>query len=222
MTSSGSAHAQFIPDRAFANSAMNTTIFAPWGWNNGRIVWRPIINDRVSGGAGAVGNRWRPVRNRDPIMVSGMDAAGNALWTESFFDVFLELTGDLDWGTGGLMVNDPSGPVDMQLKIDMSSPFTAQHGVLDLDIRDGIVHTSVGTGEFSTLSLPPVGWNVGNLFTLPGLTNEFNLDYDLISLGAVQELKFELSGDGSGIVPEPAALVFFSLGGMFLMRRRNS
>ena len=123
---------------------------------------------------------------------------------------------------GGLMVNDPSGPVDMQLKIDMSSPFTVQRGLLDLDIRDGIVHTSVGTGDFSTLSLPPVGWNVGNLLALPGLTNEFNLDYDLISLGAVQELKFELSGDGSGIVPEPAALVFFSLGGMFLMRRRNS
>ena len=219
MNSSGNAHANFIPDMAFANSTMNTQIWAAWTWRNGRIVWVPIINDQVGGGAWAVGTRWRPVRNRDPIHFSGLSASGDVLWTESFFDIFLELSSPLDWDASGFRVTDPNGPVDLSLALDMTNPFmTSAGGQLKLEINSGEVTTSMGTGIFAGLPLPMVGSFVGNNLTLP-LGNEFTIDYDLTAKGP-SDLLITTEGGGGGLVPEPAMLSLAGLGALMYLRRR--
>jgi hypothetical protein len=218
MRSWGNAHAQFIPDMAFANSAMNTQIWAS-SWRNGRIIWTPVINDLVGGSAWAVGNRWRPIRNRDPIHFTGLDAAGGEMWTESFFDIFLELSSPVDWDASGLRVNDPNGPVDMTLALDMTNPFmTSPGGQLKLDIQNGEVMTSMGTGIFASLPLPMVGSMLGSTLTLP-LSNEFTIDYDLTGKPS-PDLLITLDGGGDGIIPEPAMLAVVGLTGSLLLRRR--
>jgi hypothetical protein len=217
MTSYGSAHAQFVPDWAAAGSWMNTRIWAPTTWRFGRIVWRPVINDFVGGSALAQGNRWRPVRNRDPIVVSGLDAGGNSQWVQSFFDVFLETAGELNWGDTGFMASDSSGAVDLELNIDMTNPLLASRGLLNLEILDGVVTTSEATGIFAGMGIPTVGTPVGGTLSLPGLTNEFTLDYDLTGLPAVEGLMFELGGDGGAIAPEPTTLSMLAVGGLCLL-----
>lgn len=220
MRSWGNAHANFIPDMAFASSSMNTRIWAS-SWRNGRIVWTPMIFDQVGGGAWAAGNRWRPIRNRDPILFSGLDPAGNEMWIESFFDVFLELSSPLEWDDAGFRVNDPNGPVDLTLALDMTNPFmTSPGGQLKLDIRDGHVLTSMGTGIFASLPLPMVGSMLGSTLTLP-LSSEFVIDYDLTSKPSA-DLVITLEGGGDGIVPEPAMLAVIGLTGSLLLRRRDA
>ncbi len=225
MTSYGSAHAQFWPDMAYANSWMNTRIWAPTTWGLGRIVWRPIISDSVGGSAWAQGTRRRPIRNRDPIYATGLDESGNPLWVESFFDVFLETASGVEWQDTGFKATGLQDPLDLKLNIDMTSPFLSSGGLLNLEIVDGMVTTSNATGIFLGMGIPPVGTNVGNMLELPGLINEFTLDYNLTSHSA-EGLLFELSGDGAGEIPEPAtlgllAVCAFSLLAFGALRRRR-
>lgn len=220
MTSYGSAHAQFIPNRAFASSNLNTRIWAGWTWRNGRIVWRPIINDSVGGSASAQGQRWRPIRNRDPIMFSGLDAGGNEMWVESFFDVFLELSGPMDWDTTGFRALDTTGALDMSLSLAMDNPLiTSGRGKLNLAVVDGMVTQSLGTGVFATLPLPGVGTNIGGALTLP-LTNEFVIDYDLTPRGP-SDLLITLGGGGDALLPEPGVALMSWVGVTMLTIRRR-
>jgi hypothetical protein len=214
MTSQGSAHAQFAPNRAYADSSVETRIFAPVSWRNGRIVWRPIIADQVSGSASASGVRQRPVRVRDPILVDGYFPTGATGFTESFFDVFLEVSGDVQWDPGGLQAVDASGSLDLGLKIDMPSLFVTDPGSLVVDVVGGVVTQSSATGRFSGVGLPPVGAVVGGLLTLPGLGGDFDIEYALPDLGVGSEYVFLLGGSGFGetAVPEPATWSLLLLG----------
>ena len=221
MTSAGSAHAAFIPDLAFAGSSLNTTIVAPvFGWNAGRIIWRPIIHDTVSGSAFAQGQRTRPVVNHDPITVE----YGTTI--ESFFDVFTELSGDLLWDNTGLHAQDLLGELDMTLRIDMDSPSIVSTGNLLLEIENGVVTTSNATGVFAGLGAPVAGTIVGGTLDLP-LMDEFQIDYVLPDTG-IDEYVFTLGGGGQGMagVPEPAtvalALEWLVLGGLVWRRRRTA
>ncbi len=227
MNASGIAHANLVGNRANASSSMSTMILrAGWNWRAGRFVWRPVIVDQVSGNAAAVGNRPRVVRNRDPIMVRGLlpDGSEDPAFVDSFFDVFLEMSGGGSWDDAGLRAIDAEGPLDLKLSLVRESPFVAGvPGRLDLQVVDGMVTQSVATGPFSGVGVPPVGTMLGGSLDLPGLSNLndsiFAFDYDLSNWGE-RELMFEFSGGGASDIPEPAALMLIGVTGTMLLRRR--
>lgn len=227
MNSSGVAHANFIGNRANASSSLNTMILrAGWNWRAGRFVWRPVIVDQVSGNATAVGNRPRVVRNRDPIMVRGLfpDGSEDPAYVDSFFDVFLEMSGGGTWDDTGFRATDTDGPLDLRLSLVRESPLVlGPPGRLDLQVVDGVVTQSVATGPFSAVGAPPVGTLLGGSLALPSLSNLndsiFAFDYDLSNWGE-RDLMFEFSGDGSSDIPEPGTLMLSGMMAALLLRRR--
>lgn len=220
MNSSGTAHARFAPpNRAMASSRLNTQIFAPWGWRFGRLAWRPIISDSVSGSASIVRNRrW------DPINFRILDASGAQMESGSFFDVFLEWTpsGDagFEWNDAGLT----AGPLsEMFLRIDMPpNPFTTMSGQLEFSVVGGLVTQSIATGFFGGFGLPALGSNVSGGLNLPNFGNHFEFDYDFSNVPNGANVEFDLDGGGeTDVVPGPGVLV---LAGMALLvpRRRRA
>ncbi len=218
MTSAGSAHARIFPNRADATSSLTTSIFAPWSWASGTLTWRPIIfGDVVSGSASARGTA---MRFSDPIQVNVLDAAGNYIRFDSFFDVFTEFTNySVNWDDAGLRAGPGS---DFVLNISMpDSPFLSQSGSLQFEIEDGLVTTSLATGFFSTVVLPGIGEDLSDGFTIADLTNLFTFDYDFTSLLDGASLEFILGGDGAAIVPAPNAALLIALAGVTALGRRR-
>lgn len=219
MNSSGTAHARFAPpNRAFASSRLSTQIFAPWGWGFGRLGWRPIISDTVSGSASVVRNR-----RIDPIHFGIRDASGALLATGSFFDVFVDWAPAADasfqWDDTGLTTGALS---DLVLRIDMpANPFTTTSGLLELNVSGGFVTTSIATGQFAGFGLPGVGTNVAGGLSLPSFGNFFDFEYDFTSINGGDSVEFLLDGGGeTDIVPAPGTLALLGLGLIASRRRR--
>jgi len=108
-----------------------------------------------------------------------------------------------------------------RLLIDLSSPFTLEHGLLDMAIQDGIVSSSVATGIFAGL-LPPTG--TAGPFTVP--LGDLAVDFDFGSFnGDNTDLMLNLSDQGSALasavnpLPEPSILVMFAIGFSFFVLR---
>lgn len=219
MNSFGTAHARFSPpNRAFANSTLSTTIFAPRSWAFGRLRWTPIIFDTVSGSA-TIDN---PVRiwNGDPIVFEVFDSVGNLMVIDSFFDVWTELDGSLSWDANGLQTGALS---NMTLRIDIpTSPFMDLSGLLDVRVESGLVTQSTATGMFAGVGLPGVGTDVSGGLFLPTLTNDFEFNYDFTSLADADSFVIHLSGGGlTDIVPSPSCVSLLTLGAIFSARRRR-
>ncbi len=215
MTSSGTAHARFAPpNQAFAASWLNTTIVAGWNWRNGQLSWRPIIHDTVSGSAAIRRNR-----TTDPIMFTIQDAAGADIWAESFFDVWTELSVDMDWDELGLRTG-PNPTLAMSITMP-ASPFHTGSGVLNFNVENGIVTQSEATGFFAGFGLPGLGADVSGGLNLPSFSNNFTFDYDFSNLPG-DSVHITLAGSGLGeVTPAPASLALLLLGGVLASARKR-
>ncbi|MBX3411034.1 MAG: PEP-CTERM sorting domain-containing protein [Phycisphaeraceae bacterium] len=220
MTSSGTAHARFPGHRAFASSALNTQIFAPWGWRRGGLVWRPIINDFVSGQASAIAQN----RRVDPILFIIRDAQGETIDSGSFFDMTVDWlpsgTDDVafTWDDQGL----ETGPLaDLSIRIVMpENPYTPLSGLLEFEVTGGLVTMSTALGAFSGFGLPDVGANVAGGLSLPNFSNNFFFDYDFENVPNGDSIEFILDGGGWTDVPAPGSLALLGISLIAARRRR--
>lgn len=159
----------------------------------GQIVWRPILSSAVFGRARA--------GIRDPIDFEVFDLVTQTTLSGSLLDIDLNLndTGNLSWGSGGLVID----ALNLDFKIDLNSPYLAQNGLLDFVISNGVVTRSNSSGMFAGL-LPSLG-STGT-FNIP--LSEFTLDYDLGDFsGHDLDIDFGFSGGGeASAVPEPGTI----------------
>jgi MYXO-CTERM domain-containing protein len=85
---------------------------------------------------------------------------------------------------------------NFDFSISVNSPFTVQHGTAVLQVRNGIITVSTGTGMFANL-FPTVG-SAGN-FLIP-FTTHFSLDYNLGNFnGDPLAVQFTLANSGSAM-----------------------
>lgn len=215
MNSSGIAHAQFSPpNQAIASSNLSTTIFAGRSWAAGQLRWTPIIADTVSGNASVM-----RTRNLDPITFEVYDDVGNLVIIDSFFDVYTELSSSMTWDANGL---ETGALTDMTLSIDVpTSPFMDISGRLDLQVIGGTVTQSSATGMFAGAGLPGIGADLSGGLFLPGLSNEFEFNYDFSSLANADSFVIHLSGGGFTAIPAPGSIALIALGGVVGTRRRR-
>jgi hypothetical protein len=141
----------------------------------------------------------------DPIAFQVTDLTTGQITTGTLFSSSTDLqgTGSWSWESGTFALN--ASYFDFDISID--SPFTLQQGTADLQVRNGLITASSGTGIFAGV-FPSVG-SAGS-FSVP-LASSFSLNYDLGTFNndpvAVQ---FTLDNGGSACVtPEPSPL--FSL-----------
>ncbi|MBN1508835.1 MAG: hypothetical protein JW955_18445 [Sedimentisphaerales bacterium] len=166
---------------AYAHSEATTVINlrGPAAWLGG--TWEPQI---VSGSAAVT----------DPVSVVLLDQEGYPLWSETFFDVSIEQSGDLDWTNDGLSAASDSD-LDFVMHLDMTSEYLTSRGAVDLEVHAGVVTASNATGIFADVGLPMVEEYIGRELRLPLFPNRFFLEFTLPSVGA-SELLLILGGGG--------------------------
>lgn len=139
----------------------------------------------------------------DPVNFQVTDLATGAVTTGSLFSVSSSLQngGTWSWG-GGIFAVDAS---TFNFSISMDSPFTVEQGTADLQIRNGFVTVSDGTGIFAGLF--PAAGSPGD-FSVP-FSSTFPLDYNLGTFNNDPlDVKFTLSNEGSSCaIPEPSELL---------------
>jgi hypothetical protein len=134
----------------------------------------------------------------DPISFQVTDLISQVVTTGQLYDVTSSLSGPgtFSWGSNTFSLN----AIDFDFSIDLNSPFTVQHGTAVLQVRNGIVTISSGTGIFAGL-FPSVG-SAGN-FSIP-FGAHFSLDYNLGDFnGDPLAVQFTLADSGSASVAPP-------------------
>jgi hypothetical protein len=156
----------------------------------------------------------------DPIAFQVTDLINGAITTGTLFDVTSHLQGggSWSWGSGAFTLNASN----FDFSISLDSPFTVQQGTGVLQVRNGIITTSNGTGMFAGI-FPAVG-SPGN-FSVP-FSNALSLDYNLGNFnGDPLDVQFTLGDSGSTCVtPEPSAVFPLAgfLGVLYYGRRQRA
>lgn len=130
----------------------------------------------------------------DPISFQVTDLVTHVVTTGELFDVTSNMggPGTFTWNSNSFALN----ATDFDFSITVNSPFTVQHGTAVLQVRNGIITVSTGTGMFANL-FPTVG-SAGN-FLIPFTTN-FSLDYNLGNFnGDPLAVQFTLANSGSAM-----------------------
>jgi len=154
----------------------------------------------------------------DPIAFEVTNLSTGKVTTGYLFRSSSHLYGGGEWSWGADMFTLNASNFDFS--ISMNSPFTAQKGTADLQVRNGLITKSTGTGMFSGI-FPVVG-NAGN-FAVP-LKSNFSLDYNLGTFNHdPTSVRFTLDDGGSVCVPEPSSLILLTvMVGVFAPKRFRS
>ncbi|MGK7882477.1 MAG: hypothetical protein AB4060_20605 [Crocosphaera sp.] len=193
-----------IPSEAYAFSFASIDVQGGRQFRNGRIRWGPQISTPPVAG-GAIAGRFNQRRIRDPIVFNIIDLETGEEIEEVLLDISFDIfgLGSFEWDstTSTFMIDAENA----EFHIDISSPFTTQQGILDLEIANGIITVSNDTGIFDGV-LPSVG-SPGQFSTTLG---EITLDYDFGDFNDNElDITASFSGGGSaqvGIsVPEPSS-----------------
>lgn len=197
------------PSEAYAFSYAQISARGGNQLRNGQIVWRPQISTPPVVG-GAIAGRFNQRRGRDPIDFSILDLVTNDVLEAVLLDIDYDVlgSGSLDWdSTTGLFAIDAQNAA---FHIDISSPYTLQQGVLDLEIVDGLIVTANDSGIFDGL-LPLVG----SSGTFSMALGDITLDYDFGDFnGHDLDVTASFSGGGSAHagIPEPASIFLVLMG----------
>jgi hypothetical protein len=136
----------------------------------------------------------------DPVSFQVTDLITHVVTSGDLYDVTSSLSGPgtFSWRDNTFSLN----ATNFDFGISLTSPFTVQHGTAVLQVRNGLITTSSGTGIFAGL-FPTVG-SSGN-FAIPFGTN-FSLDYNLGDLnGDPLAVLFTLGDSGSASVASDPA-----------------
>jgi hypothetical protein len=207
------------PSEAYAFSYAKLSAQGGRQLANGKILWRPQISTPPVGG-GAIAGKYNQRRGRDPIDFTILDLVTGDLLEEVLLDISYDVLGlgTLEWDstTGSFAIDAQNA----EFHIDMSSPYTAQQGMLDLVIANGLVTVANDSGLFDGV-LPSVG-SLGTFMTTLG---DITLDYDFGDFnGHDLDVTANFSGGGSAraAVPEPGLLLLLGPGlGLLLAHRRR-
>jgi hypothetical protein len=207
----GEAHAFFDtvkrapnPSEAYAFSYAQITARGGRQLRNGQIQWRPQISTAPVFGSSFA-------RGYDPIDFTILDLVTG----DSVESVLLDISYDIR-GLGSLEWDSTTGYFSIDAKnaefhIDITSPFTLQQGILDLEIVDGLITVANDTGIFDGV-LPSVGTPGAFLTTLGDIT----LDYDFGEFGGHDlDIAANFGGGGSAhvvAIPEPSSFSIFTAG----------
>lgn len=215
-TSDGSVNANPDGDCCAASSA--AIVFAAGGpiiAAGGNAVIIPTMHTRRSTSEPSYET------NADPIDFQVTDLKTGNVTRGSLYSVFATMSGagSFSWDSSGFDLNAQN--FDFTINID--SPYTIQQGTAHLQVTNGAITTSDGTGMFAGI-FPAVG-SSGN-FAVP-FNNDFSLDYNLGNFnGDPLDVQFTLSNGGSAcIVPEPSSMLLLGSGLLSLsgiLRRRHS
>jgi hypothetical protein len=198
------------PSEAYAFSYAQLSARGGQQLRNGQILWRPQISTPPVVG-GAIAGPFNQRRGRDPINFMILDLVTGELLEEVLLDISYDILGlgSLEWDstTGSFSIDAENA----EFHIDISSPFTLQQGVLDLDITNGLITVANDTGIFDGV-LPAIG-SSGTFSTTLG---DITLDYDFGDFGG-HDLDITASFSGGGdarasVVPEPSTLLLLSSG----------
>ena len=172
---------------------------------NGSIVYDgAIISRSVVGGRGI--HVFGTSSIRDPLWFSATDLVTGRTVMDTLMTINFDSTeGELMWDSATKSFRLES-PGTSTFLIDISSPYTVQKGLIDLEVQAGVVTRANATGMFAGL-LPAVG-TVGPILAALGT---LTLDYDFGDFDG-HPLDVSLNDDSSGTafaaVPEPSTLVF--------------
>ncbi len=222
----GSAYILPLPlfTGVFASSAAKSEI--GWQWTDvnrktGELRWVGMYH-RVATTAGPAKTK-QSQSIRDPIDIRFFDRlTDDVLFTDSFFDVFMELSGDGDGSmtldSGKLIVDTPAGAGTVH--INAGSDYTDVRGSLELAVNNGVVTGVNTTGVFAG-TMPALG-SPAQFVANIGLV-DLKFDYDRVTPQTVNA-ELRATVEGSGAVPEPsgaAALLIGSALTVFRSRKQG-
>lgn len=154
---------------------------------------------------------------KDPIDFHVTDLLTGLVTDGTLFTVSSDLEhGTWTWNGGTFALNAS----DFDFSIAIDSPFTVQQGTANLQVRNGVITVSSGTGMFAGL-FPSVG-GAGN-FSVP-FGSSFALDYNLGSFnGDPLAVTFTLGDSGSSCtIPEPSSAGLSGLAALLLILMRHA
>ena len=189
-----------------ATSSANVVIEGGTSATHGSVGWGPEMSMGDPAACNCSANDF------DPISFQVTDLTSGAVTAGTLFDVSSDLgVGSWTWGSGTFALN----AMDFDFSIRMNSPFTVQQGTADLQVRNGIITTSDGTGMFAGI-FPAVG--TPGTFSIPFGSN-FSIDYNLGSFsGHPVDVLFTLGDSGSACaVPEPATAALMGIAAALLL-----
>ena len=158
----------------------------------------------------------------DPIDFQVTDLKTGGITTGSLFSVSSNLQGTGSWSwTGGVFSLNAA---NFDFSINLNSPFTVQQGTATVQVRNGLITVSSGTGIFAG-TFPAVGGS--GIFAVP-LSSDISINYNLGDFnGDPVAVQFALGDSGSACsVPEPSAalplMIVLSVLGCGYRRRTGS
>ncbi len=185
----GDATAVIRPPRKSAAYAFSMAMVEAQGGRllrNGKIEWRKVVRDVVSGKASAR-------RQVDPIDYTVRDLVTGVVTTGTLYSVIIEATnqaaGGFHWESNIVSI----AVQDLNFTVGFPSTNTSLQGTASLTIRGGAVTASSATGIYAGL-LPSPGASVPLSFTMP---NQVDFDYDLGDFDG-HDLEVALNFDGAG------------------------
>lgn len=185
----GEATAALRPPRKSAAYAFSMAMVEAQGGRllrNGKIEWRKIVRDVVSGKAS-------DRRQVDPIDFTVRDLVTGVVTTGTLYSVIIEATnraaGGFQWESNVVRIDVQ----DLNFSVGFPSTNTSLQGMASLTIRNGAVTASSATGIYAGL-LPAPGAIVPLSFNLP---DQVDFDYDLGNFDG-HDLEVALNFDGAG------------------------